>query len=120
MKSYSNLFRHIILFVAVINIAALYCQRVVGQDDDFKVTISTTDVSSKSGQDGSIQIQVDKADSQYQYMLFNGEPWDGGKLLEKKESMEQTLIFSSLKPGNYYLCVRNSSDVTRCQNIIIK
>jgi hypothetical protein len=120
MKSCHNHMKNIFLIVLTLCVCIVFSYKAIGQDNDFEMTVNITDASTFTTQDGSIQINIDKADNQYDYMLFDKEPWNGGKLLSEKKTIEHEAIFTALKAGKYFVCVRNSSEVSRCLNITIK
>jgi hypothetical protein len=93
--------------------------RIHAQDKDFDMTLKIVDASSATVADGSLSIKVDKEDL-YTFMLFNKEPWEGGKELAHNESTGSEYSFTALQVGDYYVCVKSKGDVTRCQKFTIK
>ncbi len=113
------------LFIKTVKVISLFTFIVFGtakihaQDKDFEMKLNIVDASSAVNADGSLSIKIDK-DDQYTYMLFDKEPWDGGKELAHNESAGSEYSFTLLKAGDYFVCVRNKDEVTRCQKITIK
>jgi|WetSurMetagenome_2_1015567.scaffolds.fasta_scaffold664345_2 hypothetical protein len=120
MKSCRNHIKSYLIAALMLCMSVYVNNNTKGQDDDFEMTITNTSVSKTNVKDGIIQIQTDRADSEYDYLLYDKEPWNGGKLLDEKKTSEQEAAFTSLGAGHYYVCVRNSSKVSRCQDITIK
>lgn len=90
------------------------------QQSDIKLTIEVIDASSRSAEDGAIQIEVQSGGSNFIYMLYDKEPWKGGKKLEPDSKSGRTYSFTNLRSGKYYVCVQNKDEVTKCTNVSIK
>jgi predicted phage tail protein len=93
---------------------------VHAQDTDLQLTINVVDASSRVAEDGAIQIEVHSSGSNFTYMLYDKEPWNGGKKLDADTESGETYSFMDLKSGNYYVCVQNKDEVTKCANVSIK
>jgi hypothetical protein len=115
-NSIPKIIKALSLLVCVI----IYTSASYAQSKDFNMSLTVVDASSSEDADGSILIKVDRNDDQYIYMLFNKEPWDGGKELARNESSGTEYSFIALKPGDYFVCIRNKDEITRCQNVTIK
>jgi hypothetical protein len=120
MRSCHNHIRILFLMIVLLGTSIVTNHRAEGQDDNFEMKVHITNATSVSSQDGALQIEIDRYDNQYDYMLYDKEPWSGGKLISEQKTDELQATFTALKAGTYYVCVRNSTEVTRCLNITIK
>ena len=65
--------------------------------------------------DGAIIVKIDGIKGYYNYFLFTKEPWKNGKELQRIENIRaDSVIFSNLKAGNYYIAVIDSSKSATC------
>jgi hypothetical protein len=90
------------------------------QQADIELSIEVTDASSRIAADGAIHIEVVSNGLHFTYMLYDKEPWKGGKKLESDTKSGTTFSFSNLKSGKYYVCVQNKDKATKCTNVSIK
>jgi hypothetical protein len=90
------------------------------QDTDVDFDIEITDASSLTTSDGSIMIVVNGNDSRYTYMLYDKEPWLGGKKITEETKSDRNCTFANLTVGNYSVCVQNRDKATRCKNVSIE
>ncbi len=49
------------------------------QNAELDFTVEITDASSNNNNDGSITIVVNGNDSEYSFLIYDKEPWDGGE-----------------------------------------
>ena len=91
----------------------------LAQEADIALSIEVTDASSRQSEDGAIQIEVQGQGSNFTYMLYDKEPWEGGKKLKPNAKSGDSYSFSDLKSGKYYVCVQNRDDVTKCTHVSI-
>ena len=120
MRQNNNSRTKIIKVLSLLICVIAYTLTSYAQSKDFEITLTVVNASSPASTDGSILIKVDDNENQYSFMLFDKEPWDGGKELARSESAGTEYSFIALKPGDYFVCVRNRNEVTRCQNVTIK
>jgi hypothetical protein len=120
MRQNNNSRTKIIKVLSLLICVIAYTLTSYAQSKDFEITLTVVNASSSASADGSILIKVDDNENQYSFILFDKEPWDGGKELARSESAGAEYSFNSLKPGDYFVCVRNRNEVTRCQNVTIK
>lgn len=90
------------------------------QQTDIELSIVVTNASSRTAEDGAIHIEVVSNGLNFTYMLYDKEPWKGGRKLESDTESGTTFNFSNLKSGKYYVCVQNKDKVTKCINVLIK
>jgi hypothetical protein len=68
-----------------------------------------------------IELNVSGGLAPYTYMLFDNEPWEGGKLLEKTTATNEILhSFTISTAGRYLVAVRDRNELTKIYVVIIK
>jgi hypothetical protein len=88
---------------------------------DFEVKITKADSIIVPGGTCIIELSVSGGASPYTYMLFDKEPWKGGKILEKTSAiMEVSHSFTILSAGRYLVGVTDNKDQTKIFIIQIK
>ena len=88
------------------------------QDFDLKVKADTILIP---GSNCIIEISVIGGAAPFTYMLYDNEPWEGGKLLEKtQETNEMTHSFTIRNAGRYLLAVRDKKELTKIIIIQVK
>lgn len=118
MKKYS--FNLIVKAVLVVFLISGFSQISFGQKPIEDIKVETIPVSKRSAQDGNITIKVICNNSPYTFSLFNKEPWNGGKeILSSSNIYENTYTFLNISRGNYFVCVIDSEDNTRCQKVTV-
>ena len=92
--------------------------QVKSQYDYLDFDVDITDASSTKNQGGIILVNIDDRESRYTFILYDKDPWQGGKkIAEGKSSTDYS--FTDLSTGNYFVCVQNRDKVTRCKNVKI-
>lgn len=118
LKTHYNV-KRILILLAIFLIAGT-SQIIQAQQSNIKLTIEVIDASSGTAPDGAIQIEVQSSGSNFTYMLYDKEPWNGGKKLESDKKEGAIYSFTGLRSANYYVCVQNKDEVTKCTTVSIK
>ena len=108
-----------ILFLLVLILLAGKSYNVQAQDTNITLSIEVTDASSRQSEDGTIQIEVQGSGSNFTYMLYDKEPWKNGKKLKPDTRSGESYTFTDLESGNYFVCVQNKDEVSKCTNVSI-
>ena len=108
-----------ILFLLVLILLAGKSYNVQAQDTNITLSIEVTDASSRQSEDGAIQIEVQGSGSNFTYMLYDKEPWKNGKKLKPDTRSGESYTFTDLESGNYFVCVQNKDEVSKCTNVSI-
>jgi hypothetical protein len=88
------------------------------QDFDIKVKADTI---LTPGSKCNVEISIIGGAGLFTYMLYDNEPWDGGKLLEKTSpTNELTHSFTISTAGRYLVAVRDHNELTKIIIIQIK
>ena len=84
-------------------------------------SIDIVDASSYGESDGSIRIDIESGQADFNYLLFNNDPKDGSEAIAYTEKVsEYTYTFTALKAGIYFVCVVDAQDNSRCQKVEVK
>ena len=98
----------------VIGFHSLYSQ-------DLEIKIVKADSIIAPGGKCTVELKVSGGNAPYTYMLFDHEPWDGGKMLEKSSATtERSHSFTILLAGRYLVGVTDNNDQTKILIIHIK
>lgn len=95
---------------------------VSGQSNDFVIevvagTVEVGDVNATS----EITLSVENSNSTYTYSIFDKESYLGSTVIEYAENISaKSHTFSDLKAGNYYVCVVDEQNNSRCKTAIIE
>lgn len=111
--------KHVILLLTAFLLTGLNF-KAQAQNSDIILNIEIVDASSPGADDAAIIVEVQSGGSDFSYMLYNKEPWKGGKKLVSDVKSGNTHTFTDLKSGNYYVCVQNKEEATKCTNVTIK
>lgn len=107
-----------ILKLAVFGLLIVGFLPLTAQDFDIKVKADTI---LTPGSKCLIQLSISGGLAPYIYMLYDNEPWEGGKLIEKTSAINDlSHSFTILTPGRYLVGVRDSNDLTKIITIQIK
>jgi hypothetical protein len=105
----------LVLKVSLSNIA--YCQ----EGSKLLLEIKVNEASSPDASDGSIVMNVTGDHPKFTYLLFDKEPWQGGKELQRSGlKSELNYSFLNLPVGNYLVCVMDETEHSQCQNATIR
>jgi hypothetical protein len=103
---------------AVFILCIIGCIPLTAQDFDIKVKADTILLPNSKC---IVELTISGGSSPYTYMLYDNEPWDGGKLLEKTNATnELTHSFTILNAGRYLVAVRDNNNLTKIMTVIIK
>ena len=68
-----------------------------------------------------VELNISGGVAPYTYMLFDKEPWEGGKTIEKSGSVyDLTHSFTISEVGSYLVVVRDRNDLTKMIFVKIK
>jgi predicted phage tail protein len=112
-----------LLYIICLLVLTLPFSKIGTCQDDSKLTleIKTNDATSNIASDGSVTLNVSGDHPGYTYLLFDKEPWQGGKELQRSGITNETnFIFTNLPVGNYLVCVMDETEHSQCQNATIK
>ena len=88
------------------------------QDMQIKVKADTILVP---GGSCNIELNVTGGVAPYTYMLFDKEPWEGGRQLEKVASVYETShTFTVQNAGSYIIAISDGKELTKFFTITIK
>jgi hypothetical protein len=81
------------------------------QDFDVKIKADTVLVP---GSSATVELTVLGGSSPYSYMLYDNEPWEGGKLLDNASDLYQSShSFTITNAGSYFIAVRDANKLTK-------
>jgi hypothetical protein len=104
----------LLLMLGVANLAKAQYPRL-------EVSLSVVAESDVNTADAKIQVSVDGEKPPFVYQLFDKAPWEGGKELSVSEkTSEGQYIFQHLKNDNYFVCVTDGENNSRCEYVAIK
>jgi len=88
---------------------------------DFNIKVLQADSVFSSGSKCTVELSITGGLSPYIYLLYENEPWKGGKLIEKTSALtELSHTFTISAPGRYFIGATDSNDQTKLVIIQIK
>jgi hypothetical protein len=88
---------------------------------DFDLKLVKADTILTPGSSCNIELSISGGVGPYTYMLYDNEPWEAGKLIEKtSETNERSHSFTILSAGRFIIAVRDKNDLTKMIIVHIK
>jgi hypothetical protein len=110
-----------VLIINQLLLLLVITNQVKAQYPRLEITIAVVAESAVDVGDAKIQIAVDGDKPPFVYQLFDKAPWEGGKELSaSNKTSESQYIFLNLKNDNYFVCVTDSENNSKCEYIAIK
>ena len=92
--------------------------KITGQD--LSIQIDAKPVSTEAGADGTIEVMVDVGEPEYTYFLYDNEPWQNAKQVEKSDpTFNSRYVFENLPAGRYFAGVIDKSGMSTFKEVFI-
>lgn len=99
----------------------VFVNQTKAQYPRLEISLSAVAESNVNGADAVIMIKVDGERPPFIYQLFDKAPWEGGKeLAASKKITDSQYNFTNLKNGNYFVCVTDVENNSKCEYFEIK